>query len=632
MNSRKSTLVLSASAICLFVASAVQAQPIAYVTNQSLNVVHMFRTTDFLALGNIPVGASPTGIAIPTSGGFALVTNRGGESVSKIDLATSTVVATIPVPGNPTSVAITPDGSKAYVVQSTNCPAPPEPSPTPTPIPGPTPTDGATPTPAPTPSAGPSPTPTPEPPCTIAIIDTASNTVTGNITVGHAPYAVAIAPSGGFAYVTNRDDDTVSLINVTTDTVLEELPVEETPEGIFVGFGEIYITNDVSNTMNIYREIDFQPLATIPTGGGPLSVTVSPDGLSAIVGNDLGASATIINTGTDTVRATVPVGTNPAGIAITHDSTRAVVANSTSGSISIVPLDGSAPTTIPVLGSPAGVAITPTPYFIISKTAEPAPVAAGGTLVYTIEFENRGSAHATGVTITDTVPAGLTFTAATGGGLFDGANVVWNIGDLAIGAEGEVQTSFAVDPAILDGTVLLNDATIADAVGNQATDGSEVATRTPGGFGVNSATYYAKGGNPLRPRDTLKFRADFQLPTDFDNDGLVVSVTNATQVLDVVSIPAGALTGRPGTNRWRFNGFLPDGSKVVIRMQKRNTGFWRFNFTHSRTVLPFSDSLDILLTGVFGSDLVASQRTFELKRSRPGTQKLGFRGVATGGS
>jgi len=308
-----------------------------------------------------------------------------------------------------------------------------------------------------------------------------------------------------------------------------------------------------------------------------------------------------------------------------------VVANSTAGSISIVPLAGGTATNISVLGSPSGVAITPTPYFVISKVGAPAPVSAGGTLVYTIDYENRGSANATGVTITDTVPAGLTFVSATGGGAPAGSNIVWTIGDVGIGAAGEVQASFTVDPAIPDGTVLNNTVVIADALGNQAQDVAAVATRTPGGFGVNNASYYKKGGSS--PRDSMKFRAEFLLPTDFDNDGLLISWTNASQILDTFSIPAGGFSGRPGTSRWRFSGYMPDGSRVIIRMQKRTTtGYWRMNVTHAKVTLPLATDFDILITGVFGSDLVASQRTFEVKRSKPGTQKLSFRGIASGGN
>jgi uncharacterized repeat protein (TIGR01451 family) len=606
--------------VLLPVLAAAQTIPVAYVTNQTTNVVHMFRTSDWFPLGNIPVGASPTGIAIPTSGVFAMVANKGSNTVSRIDLATSTVTATVPVPGNPTSVAVLPNGTKAYVVQPNNCPAP-TPTPTPTPPVGPTPTPGS-PTPLPTPSAAPD--------CTIAVIDTATNTVIGNVTVGHDPFAVAVSPSGGFAYVTNRGDDTVSLIDTSTDTVIKELNVGDTPEGIFVGFGEVYITNDISESVSVYREVDFQPLATIPTGGGPLSVAVSPDGKTAVVGNDSDGTATVIDTGVNTVRGTVPTGSNPAGVAITPDSTRAVVTNSTAGSISVVPLDATtAPTNISVLGSPSGVAITPTPYFVIDKTALPAPVAAGGTLVYTITYENRGSANATGVTITDVVPAGLTFVSATAGGGLSGTDVLWTLGDLPIGGAGEIEATFTVDPAIPDGTVLSNTVTIADALLNSASDVVTVATRVPGGFGVNSATYYRKADGAKR--DAVKFRAEFMLPTDFDNDGLMIAWTNASQILDVFTIPAGAFTHRPGTTRFRFNGYLGDGSRVLVRMNKSNNGFWKVSISHTRVTLPLVNDLDILVTGVWGSDLVASQRTFELKRSKPGTQKLFYRGIRSGG-
>ncbi len=623
MNPRKSfaclaPCVAAIAAMLLPALAAAQTIPVAYVTNQATNVVHMFRTTDWFPLGNIPVGSSPTGIAIPTAGGFALVANKGSNTVSRIDLATSTVTATIPVPGNPTAIAILPDGTKAYAVQSTNCPPPVLPTPTPTPI-GPT----------PMPTIGPDPTPTPIPPCTVAVIDTASNAVTGNITVGHNPFAIAVSPSGGFVYVTNRDDDTISLIDTTTDLVIDELDAGDTPEGVFVGNGEVYVTNDATESVSVYREIDFQPIATLPTGAGPLSVAVSPDGKSAIVGNDDAGTVTILDAGVHTVRGTSTVGSNPAGIAITPDSTKAVVANNTGGSISIVPLDGTAPSNIAVLGSPSGVAITPTPWFVIEKTALPAPVAAGGTLVYTIKYDNRGTANATGVTITDVVPAGLTFVSATGGGALSGADVLWTIGDLPIGGSGQLEAVFTVDPLIADGTVLQNTVTIADALLNSASDTIPVATRVPGGFGVNSATYYRKADGAKR--DVLKFRAEFLLPTDFDNDGLMIAWTNSSQILDVFTLPPGAFSHRPGTTRFRFNGYLADGSRVLVRMNKNNDGYWKISLSHARLTLPLATDPNILITGVWGTDLVASQRLFEVKRSKPGTQKLFYRGIAAGG-
>ena len=40
-------------------------------------------------------------------------------------------------------------------------------------------------------------------PGSVSVIDTATNTVTSTITVGHQPFGVAIAPNGKKVYVTN---------------------------------------------------------------------------------------------------------------------------------------------------------------------------------------------------------------------------------------------------------------------------------------------------------------------------------------------------------------------------------------------------------------------------------------------
>lgn len=599
------------------------AQPNAYVTNQSLNVVHVIRTTDWATIGNIPVGNGPTGIAIPTVGGFAMVTNKGGNSVSRIDLATATVTATIPVPGNPTSVAITPTGSKAYVVQSTNCPPPP----VPTPGPGPTPTPG-----------GPTPSPSPVPPCTVAVIDAASNTVLTNVTVGHEPYAVAMAPGGGFAYVTNRADDSVSIIDTATDMVIGTMPVADTPEGIVAGFGEIYIANDVSNSVTVYREIDFAPLATIPVGASPLSVAVSPDGTKAAAGNDLGASVSIIATGTETVVDTKAVGTNPAGVAFTPDSKQVVVANTTSGTVSVVPLvtDPEVPSstlTLQLNGSPAGVAITPTPVFLLEKAGTPSVVPAGGTVTYAMTYHNVGSGPGVGVTLTDAFPPELTFVSATGGGTGGAGSVVWNLGTVPAGATATYEATFTVAgaPPLVDGDEITNTATIADLIGNSAVAEFVLGTRVPGGLGVVQANYVKK--NATQPRDAWRFKAQIPVLATPFNDDVPVTITwsTATQVISSFTIPAGAWDGRQGTNRFRFtgSGLLGSGSQVRGQFSLRGNGLWRLNINVSNLTLPLVDlPPDITITAVVGSDLYASTRTFRVRKtSKPNTQRLSYRSV-----
>lgn len=54
----------------------------------------------------------------------------------------------------------------------------------------------------------------------VAVLDTATNTITATITVGSKPYSVAITPDQKHAYVPNNGDSTVSIIDLATNTVV----------------------------------------------------------------------------------------------------------------------------------------------------------------------------------------------------------------------------------------------------------------------------------------------------------------------------------------------------------------------------------------------------------------------------
>ena len=60
---------------------------------------------------------------------------------------------------------------------------------------------------------------------TVSVIDVATNTVVATVPVGSNPVAVAVTPDGAFAYVTNANDSTVLVIDSTTNTVVATVPV-----------------------------------------------------------------------------------------------------------------------------------------------------------------------------------------------------------------------------------------------------------------------------------------------------------------------------------------------------------------------------------------------------------------------
>ena len=68
----------------------------------------------------LDVGASPFGVAVDPTGGFAYVANQGDDTVSVIDFYapptnSPAVTATIGVGSAPSWVAVNPAGTRAYV-------------------------------------------------------------------------------------------------------------------------------------------------------------------------------------------------------------------------------------------------------------------------------------------------------------------------------------------------------------------------------------------------------------------------------------------------------------------------------------------------------------------------------------
>ena len=70
---------------------------------------------------------------------------------------------------------------------------------------------------------------------------------------------------------------------------------------------------------------------------------------------------------------------------------------------------------------------------MLSKSAHPDAVGVGSTTTFTLAITNSGTANATGVEVTDQLPAGLTFVSANPAADYNSVTGVWTIGSVAIG-------------------------------------------------------------------------------------------------------------------------------------------------------------------------------------------------------
>src|SRR5262245_11342920 len=251
-----------------------------YVGGGPSNDVKIFKATSgvFAAAGTIPIsgGPQPSGLTLSADGSRLYVALNLTHEVGVIDTATRTLITRVKAGTYPYTAVISADSRKVYISNWGGK------------IPGPSDfTDGQNPVIVDQrtgiPVSG-----------TVSVLDTASNTIVKQITVGLHPTGMTLSPGGDRVYVTNANSDTVSVIDTATDSVAKTLYVG--------GQGP-----------------DHTPLL----GASPNAIAVSPDGRTLFVANGARNAVAVVdaNATADAVRGSIPTGWYPMAVAVDHSGT-----------------------------------------------------------------------------------------------------------------------------------------------------------------------------------------------------------------------------------------------------------------------------------------------------------------------
>src|SRR5580700_5340098 len=104
--------------------------------------------------------------------------------------------------------------------------------------------------------------------------------------------------ANNFAYVTNSGSGNVSVIDTSSNTVVNTISVDIGPVGIAVtpNGSFLYVTNDISNDVSVIAVSSNAVVATVPVGSSPFAVAITPNGNFAYVTNRNSGDVSVIDT------------------------------------------------------------------------------------------------------------------------------------------------------------------------------------------------------------------------------------------------------------------------------------------------------------------------------------------------
>lgn len=117
---------------------------------------------------------------------------------------------------------------------------------------------------------------------TVSVIDTSTNLVVATVPVGHSPFGVAVHPGGAVVYVTNNGGNSISVIDATRNTVTATLAAGVYMAGLGVNPAgtRLYAagSQDGVGTLFVFDTASNHLVTSVPVGVGPLGVAVDSSG------------------------------------------------------------------------------------------------------------------------------------------------------------------------------------------------------------------------------------------------------------------------------------------------------------------------------------------------------------------
>lgn len=298
----------------------------------------------------------------------------------------------------------------------------------------------------------------------------------------------------------------------------------------------------------------------IPDPNGTLVVgSVTTNVGSVTTGNTPGDTTVAVNVGTLNNGSTATISyqvviNNPLSTGVTELVNQAQITSQ-----EVPDFDSDDPIT-PTNDDPTVMPVDAAPDMVIVKDDGGTTTTPGGTVIYTLGYSNNGTQDATGVTITETVPANSTFDAGNSTGGWNclpnnnaGSTCTLNIGAVAV-SDPVTTVNFAVtvDDPLASGVTELNNTTLI------ADDGTNGADLTPGDNTDNDNTPITAapdlqvskddGGVTVQPGDVISYTINYANVGNQDATGVEINETVPANSTFVPGSSSGSWVCLPGNN------------------------------------------------------------------------------------
>jgi YVTN family beta-propeller protein len=168
----------------------------------------------------------------------------------------------------------------------------------------------------------------------ISVIDLVTNKTIKNITVGSGTHDIKISDDQQTVYTTDIDSGTVSIVNATSNTLIDQINTDVAVHGVAEFDDTLYVGDVYGGKLLVIKDNAIKD--EIKVGSGPEYVEARPpDGRILYVAN-LWSPISVVDPAEKRVIKNIDSGVTPHGLSFTKDGSRLFIVNMHSNTLSVI--------------------------------------------------------------------------------------------------------------------------------------------------------------------------------------------------------------------------------------------------------------------------------------------------------